>query len=331
MLKDYQIIKERHIQDIIAYNSKILGLGEKPGEDLILVGKEMGQEDGRKLDLLFQDKNSNKVYEVEIQLGRLDESHLSRAVGYWNVERKKHPHYEHTVVVIAESIEDRMSDLIKLFKEEVPIIVIIMTESKKENEKENEICLEFEIKDLNKSNDTENDNDSAVKDEYEPFEESDIYFGENKSSETAKEMVDKIYYLLQKKINPNMKIYYTKKYIGFKKEYEDQFIWIEPRCAPIDKSMLKQSNEKETKVKVYKESHSFVFIEVQKGAILLLKLVLEKSQETETEIKKRGFIPESYQRKGGAYPIKIYESDLKDKEDPLSELLQMTYDHNIKN
>lgn len=325
MLKGNPIIKERHIQDIIADNSKILGLGD----DLTLVGKEMRQDDGRRLDLLFQDKNSNKIYEVEIQLGRLDESHLSRAVGYWNVERKKYPLYKHSAVVIAECIEDRMLDLIKLFKEDVPIIVIKMTADKKENEKENEKCLKFEIIDLNKRNDTENNNDNAVKGEYEPFKESDIYFREKEVSETAKEIVDKICYLLQKKVHPHMKIYYTKKYIGFKKEYRDQFVWIETRCAPVDKSMLKQSNEKETKVKVYKESNSFVFIEVQKD--VLLKLVLEKSLETETKIKEWGFKRCDYQKKGGAYVIRITGSDIKNKEKALKDLLQMTYDHNIKN
>jgi len=334
MLKGHPIIKERHIQDIIADNSKILGLGKNLGEDLILVGKEMRQDDGRRLDLLFQDKNSNKVYEVEIQLGRLDESHLSRAVGYWNVERKKYPLYKHHAVVIAECIEERMLDLTKLFKEDVPIIVIKMTADKKENRI---ICLKFERIPENKRNDTEENNNNAVKyeskpfkesDIYIPFTESDIYFGENKASETEKEMVDKICSLLQK-IDPSMKIYYTKNYIGFKKEYYDQFVLIEPRCSSVDKSMLNQSNEKEPK-KVYKESDGFVFIEVQKDAILL-KLVLKQSSETEIKINEWGFIPGRYQKKGGAYQIKIYESDLKDKEKDLIELLEMTYDHNIKN
>lgn len=325
MLKGHPIIKERHIQDIIADNSKILGLGD----DLTLIGKEMRQDDGRRLDLLFQDKNSNKIYEVEIQLGRLDESHLSRAVGYWNVERKKYPLYKHSAVVIAECIEDRMLDLIKLFKEDVPIVVIKMTADKKENEKENEKCLKFEIIDLNKRNDTENNNDNAVKGEYEPFKESDIYFREKEVSETAKEIVKKIYSLLQKEIDPSMKIYYTKNYIGFKKEYYDQFVLIEPRCSSVDKSMLNQSNEKEPK-KVYKESDGFVFIEVQKDAILL-KLVLKQSSETEIKINEWGFIPGRYQKKGGAYPIKISEKDLKEKESDLRDLLKMTHDHNIKN
>lgn len=325
MLKDYQIIKERHIQDIIAANSKILGLGEKLGEDLILVGKEINQKKAGRIDLLFQDKISNKIFEVEIQLGRLDESHLLRAIGYWNIERKKYPHYDHSAVVIAEKITPKMLDLIELLKGIVSVIVLKMTAFEKEN---GIICLEFDRIYENKRNDTENDSGSVVKSEYKPFKESAIYFGENRASETAKEIVNKIYGFLRE-INPSMKIYYTKNYIGFKKEYEDQFVWIEPRCARVDKSMLNQSNEKETKVKVYKESHSFVFIEVQKDVIL--KLVLEESSETETKIKKAGFKPERYQKKRGAYPIKISENDLKEKEEPLRKLLKETYDHNIKN
>jgi hypothetical protein len=56
------------------------------------------------LDLLFQDVESTRRYEVEIQLGSTDEAHIIRTIEYWDVERKRYPQYDHTAVIIAEDI-----------------------------------------------------------------------------------------------------------------------------------------------------------------------------------------------------------------------------------
>lgn len=329
VLKRHSIIKERHIQNIIVGNPAILGLEEGLGGDLTLVGKEMEQEERRRVDLLFQDQNLNKIYEVEIQLGPLDESHLLRAVGYWNIERKKSPCYEHTAVIISENIKPRISDLIELLKGIFSVIVLKMTAFEKEN---GIICLNFEKIYENKLNDTEDNNDYVVKNEYKPFKEPDRDFWENKVSRATLMVVDEIYHFL-KEIDSNMKINYTEKYIGFKKEYDDQFVFIEPRCTPVDKSMLNQSNETNTKIKVNKESDSFVFIEVKKG-VIQLKLVLEKLNETEIMIEKADLDVIYDPRKGkkcGQYVIGITEDDLKNKEPALKILLHKAYKRNIKN
>jgi len=57
-----------------------------------------------RLDLLLYDPENEKRYEVEIMLGRIYESHIIRAVEYWDIERKRFPNYEHCAVVIAEDI-----------------------------------------------------------------------------------------------------------------------------------------------------------------------------------------------------------------------------------
>jgi len=49
----------------------LVGIGE-----LILKDKERNQSRAGRLDLLFQDPDSNICYEVEIQLGKTDESHI---------------------------------------------------------------------------------------------------------------------------------------------------------------------------------------------------------------------------------------------------------------
>jgi predicted transport protein len=318
--KDHKIITEKIIQDIIADRPEILGLGE----GLTLVGKEMNQKKAGRIDLLFQENKSKKIYEVEIQLGKLNESHLLRAVGYWNIERKKSPDYEHSAVVIAEVVESRMLDLIELYKENVSIIVLQMTAYKIENE----ICLTFKRKE-NKRNITDDDNkDNAVNYEYKPFKEWDRQYWENKVSEKELMAVDKIHSFL-KEIDSNIRINYTEKYIGFKKKF-DNFVFIVIRCTPISKSVLKQSSETETKIKVEEESDSFVFIEIKQDT-LILKLALEKSSETETRIEKAGLNLGNYSKKRGEYPIKITKDDIKNKESTLKKLLKQTYEYNMKN
>ena len=70
-LKDHPLFNEHWLQDIIAKDPELLGLG-----DLILKDKERKQPRAGRLDILLQDAEINKRYEVEIQLGKTDESHI---------------------------------------------------------------------------------------------------------------------------------------------------------------------------------------------------------------------------------------------------------------
>src|SRR5207253_1382663 len=79
-----------------------------------------------RLDLLFQDPDSNHRYEVEVQLGKTDESHIIRTIEYWDIERKRYPQYEHTAVLVAETITSRFLNVISLFNGFVPLIAIQM-------------------------------------------------------------------------------------------------------------------------------------------------------------------------------------------------------------
>src|SRR5687767_8202394 len=99
ILKGHQTFNERWVQDRIAEAPDILGLG-----DLILKDKERSQPRAGRLDLLLQDAEEGRRFEVEIQLGSTDESHIIRTIEYWDVERKRYPMYEHTAVIVAEDI-----------------------------------------------------------------------------------------------------------------------------------------------------------------------------------------------------------------------------------
>ena len=62
-LKDHPELSEKWVQDRISDDPSILGLG-----NLILRDKERIQPRAGRLDLLLQDAEANRRYEVEIQL-----------------------------------------------------------------------------------------------------------------------------------------------------------------------------------------------------------------------------------------------------------------------
>lgn len=120
-LSQHPTIKESWIQEQIANDPVILGLG-----DLVLKDKERTHPRAGRLDLLLQDPETKRRYEVEIQLGKTDESHIIRTIEYWDIERKRYPQYEHCAVIIAEDITSRFSNVINLFNGTIPLIAIQM-------------------------------------------------------------------------------------------------------------------------------------------------------------------------------------------------------------
>lgn len=118
-MKSNITLNEKWVQQIIADDPSILGLGE-----LILKDKERLQPRAGRLDLLLQDVDTNRRYEVEIQLGKTDESHIIRTLEYWDIERKRYPQYDHCAVIIAEDITSRFLNVISLFNGFIPLIAI---------------------------------------------------------------------------------------------------------------------------------------------------------------------------------------------------------------
>jgi len=120
-LLNHPQLNEKWIQQIIAENPPILGLG-----DLILKDKERIHPKAGRLDLLLQDSESDRRYEVEVQLGKVDESHIIRTIEYWDIEKKRYPNYDHCAVIIAEDITNRFLNVINLLNGTIPLIVIKM-------------------------------------------------------------------------------------------------------------------------------------------------------------------------------------------------------------
>jgi hypothetical protein len=111
---------EYWLRDCIYDDPSILGLGE----DMQAVMKEKNQSQGGRLDLLLKDLSDDSMYEVELQLGETDPSHIIRTIEYWDNEKRRWPNRSHTAVLVAENITSRLFNVVQLLSKAVPIIGI---------------------------------------------------------------------------------------------------------------------------------------------------------------------------------------------------------------
>lgn len=116
---------ERLIQDLIAADPSILGLGH-----LELQARERVQTAGGRIDLVLRNESGDTWYEVEIQLRGTDPSHIVRTIEYWVGENRRHPEKDHIAVIVAEEITGRFFNVISLLNQNIPIIAIMVTATK---------------------------------------------------------------------------------------------------------------------------------------------------------------------------------------------------------
>jgi hypothetical protein len=185
------------VQERIAEDPSILGLG-----DLILKDKERPQAGAGRLDLLLQDADSTRRYEVEIQLGKTDESHIIRTIEYWDIERKRYPQYEHTAVIVAEEITSRFLNVISLFNGTIPLMAIQM----------NAVQLGDTVS-LAFTTVLDQVLFGLVDEDEETQEPADRAYWENRGSKATVAMADELLTLVQE-FNPRLQLNYTKSYIG---------------------------------------------------------------------------------------------------------------------
>ena len=107
------------LRDQIEKNPAILRLG-----DLQSISKERIQSQGGRLDLLLKDPEDDSMFEVELQLGPTDETHIIRTIEYWAGEKRKWPKRTHTAVLVAEEINNRFFNVVQLLSLAVPLIGI---------------------------------------------------------------------------------------------------------------------------------------------------------------------------------------------------------------
>lgn len=197
-LKNHPVLNENWLQEVIAKNPEILGLG-----DLVLKDKERKQPRAGRLDILLQDADINKRYEVEIQLGKTDESHIIRTIEYWDIERKRYPQYEHCAVIVAEEITSRFLNVISLFNGNIPLIAVQLTAYKHGEEyflTFNTVLDEMSL--------------GLVEEDEEVSATADRYYWENtKGTSKTVKIVDEVLTIIAD-IIPGYELKYNKFYIG---------------------------------------------------------------------------------------------------------------------
>ena len=210
-LKNHPELNEKWVQAKIAEDPSIIGLGE-----LSLKDTERPQPSGGRLDLLLHDPESNRRYEVELQLGKSDESHIIRTIEYWDYQRKKFPQYEHCAVLIAEDITSRFLNVISLFNGIIPFIAIQM----KALRVHDGLSLFFTtvIDELNLGTD-EDDEQEIV----------DRKYWESRGTKESVKLVDNIFGIIEA-VAPGYSLKYNKHYIGLSKGGISQnFVTFVPR------------------------------------------------------------------------------------------------------
>jgi len=195
-MKTDPALSEKWVQALLAENPGLLGLGDLDVKDI-----ERRQPHSGRLDMLLSDPETSTRYEIELQLGATDESHIIRTIEYWDSERRRYPQYEHVAVIIAEEITSRFFNVISLFNGFIPIVAIQMTALRVDEE---HVTLVF-TKVL--------DHTTLGTDEQDEGEPTDRKYWESKASKTTLALADQVHSMIRAS-DPSVELKYNKFYIG---------------------------------------------------------------------------------------------------------------------
>ena len=216
-IRSHPELSERWVQERIAEDPSILGLG-----DVILKDKERIQAGAGRLDLLLQEAESSRRYEVEIQLGKTDESHIIRTIEYWDIERKRYPQYEHTAVIVAEEITSRFLNVISLFNGTIPLMAIQMSAVQLGDS----VSLAFTTV-------LDQVRFGLVDEDEEVQEATDRAYWENRRNKATVAMADELLEVVQT-LNPRLELKYNKFYIGLATDGQpNNFVIFDPQKNAI--------------------------------------------------------------------------------------------------
>lgn len=211
---------EDFVQNLIAEDPSILGLG-----DLVVKEKERIQAGGGRLDFLLQNSPVTVRYEVEIQLGDTNPSHIIRTIEYWDREQRISPQFEHVAVIVAEEITSRFFNVISLFNRHIPLIAIKMSGIEVGGKKS---IIFTRVLDLSKR--AQEDEDAGVP-------ETNRSYWEKKTSQASMALVDEIIGIA-KKVDPAIGPRFNKGAIPLKKGGEFwRFLTIYPKKTTVRMSL----------------------------------------------------------------------------------------------
>ncbi len=259
-LKNHPELNEKWVQKIIGEDPPILGLG-----DVILKDRERIQPRAGRLDLLLQDSDSTRRYEVEIQLGKTDENHIIRTIEYWDIERKRYPQYEHCAVLVAEDITSRFLNVISLFNGFIPLIGIQMNALKMGDS----ISLIFTTV-------LDQMTLGLVDEEEEVAEVTDRSYWEKRGTKATVSLVDNLFEIIQS-FDPSFELKYNKFYIGLAKEGQpNNFVVFRPKkkFVRID---LRIPKEQETENRI--EEAGLDLMEYSRSGRTRIKLTKKEIKE----------------------------------------------------
>jgi hypothetical protein len=210
-LKAHTTYNEKWLQARIAEDTSLLGLGNLDVKDI-----ERRQPRAGRLDLLLSDPETSTRYEVEIQLGATDETHIIRTIEYWDIEKSRYPQYEHVAVIVAEDITSRFLNVINLLNKTIPLIAIQM----RALEVNGVLTLTATtVLDLNSLGTDEED---------EPGQATDRSYWLNKSSQATLHLADEMVQLVNQVV-PDMTLKYNKHYVGLARNgVADNFVIFRP-------------------------------------------------------------------------------------------------------
>lgn len=203
-------LDEKWLQDKIVDDPTILGLG-----DVTIIDRERSQPTGGRLDFLLWEPDEEIRYEVEIMLGRLDESHIIRTIEYWDIERTRFPQLEHRAVIIAEDITNRFFNIISILNRAVPIIAIQLAALQINDQFALNFTKILDVAEL------------FGEDEAAPSERADRAFWEKNANPASMRVVDKVIALVPKADGPP-RVTYNKGHVALGTSGRN-FLWFHPR------------------------------------------------------------------------------------------------------
>lgn len=211
-LKAHPEYNEKWLQERLVEDPALLGLGDLEVKDV-----ERRQPRAGRLDLLLSDPETLTRYEVEIQLGATDETHIIRTIEYWDIEKGRYPQYEHVAVIVAEDITSRFLNVISLFNKTIPLIGIQMNAL----EVGGVLTLHAtKVLDLMQIGTEEDD---------EPGQSTDRDYWLKKGSPVSLKVTDGLIDLINE-LEPGLALKYNRHYVGLARNgVPDNFVVFRPR------------------------------------------------------------------------------------------------------
>jgi hypothetical protein len=212
-LKGHPSLSEKWLQERIVADTALLGLG-----DLTVKDVERRQPRAGRLDLLLSDPETSTRYEVELQLGPTDETHIIRTIEYWDLERRRYPQYDHVAVIVAEDITSRFLNVISLFNGFIPLVAIQLR------------ALQIgDVLTLSATKVLDQVTLGAADDEDEAEQSTDRAYWEQKAAKGSLVLADRLLSVVRE-AEPKMALKYNKNYIGLMRDgVADNFVQMRPR------------------------------------------------------------------------------------------------------